>query len=233
MALLRVPVPVRGAGQEPRERRQPGTQALKGDSMYKIIGMPRTRAMRVMWVLEELGEPYEIEPAAPQSPQILTYNPSGKVPVLLDGDAVLTDSVAICTYLADKHGKLTFPAGTLDRARQDSFTQFCVDELEGALWTAAKNSFANPEDVRVPEVKKACAFDFARGLKTLEARLGDGPYVMGETFTIADIIIGHCGGWAVAAKFDLPKDGPLAAYFKRLRERPAFQAMMAKVQALS
>ena len=205
--------------------------------MYTIVGTPRTRAMRVMWLLEELGEAYEINPAQPRSGEMCRYNPSGKIPALVvrqDGaETVLVDSVAICTWLADSHGQFTFPAGTLDRARQDSFTQFGVDELEGALWTAAKNTFALPEDIRVPEVKRACAFEFANGLKTLETRLGDGPFVMGETFTIADIIIGHCSGWAVVAKFDLPKEGPLYDYFKRLRERPAFKAMMQKVTEVS
>ena len=106
--------------------------------MYEIIGFPRTRAMRVIWLLEELGEPYEIDPAMPQSDKVRSVNPSGKVPVLMEDDEPITDSVAICTYLADKHGRFTFPAGTLKRARQDSFTQFGVDVLEGALWTAAK-----------------------------------------------------------------------------------------------
>jgi glutathione S-transferase len=197
--------------------------------MYKVIGFPRTRAMRVMWLLEELGEPYELDPAMPQSDAVRAVNPSGKVPVLMDGGQPITDSVAICTYLADKHGKFTFPAGTLERARQDSLTQFGVDVLEGALWTAAKNTFINPEDKRAPDVKDVCRYEFARGLETLGAQIGDGPYVMGETFTIADIIIGHCAGWAVAAKFDLPGQGPVHDYFKRLRERPAFRAMMAKV----
>jgi len=198
--------------------------------MYKIIGFPRTRAMRVMWLLEELGEAYEIDPALPQSETARALNPSGKVPILMDGDAAITDSVAICTYLADKHGKCTFPAGTLERARQDSFTQFGVDVLEGALWTASKNSFINPEDKRVPAIKEVCRYEFSRGLETLEKRLGNGPFVMGETFTIADIIIGHCSGWAVAAKFDLPGEGPVYEYFKRLRGRPAFKAMMAQVK---
>ncbi|ASP35131.1 glutathione S-transferase family protein [Labrenzia sp. VG12] len=197
--------------------------------MYKIIGFPRTRAMRVMWLLEELGEAYDIDPALPQSDAARAVNPSGKVPILMEGDTAITESVAICTYLADKHGRFTFPAGTLDRAKQDSFTQFGVDVLEGALWTAAKNTFINPEDKRAPAVKDVCRYEFARGLETLEARLGDGPYVMGETFTIADIIIGHCSGWAVAAKFDLPKEGPVYDYFKGLRNRPAFKAMMARV----
>lgn len=199
--------------------------------MYQVIGFPRTRAMRVIWLLEELGEDYEIDPVRPQSAAIRAVNPSGKVPALQVGDVVVSDSVAICTYLADKHGKYTFPAGTLERARQDSFTQFGVDVLEGCLWTAAKNTFVYPEDLRAPDVKKGCRYEFQQGLKTLETRLGDGLYVMGETFTIADIIIGHCSGWAVAAKFDLPKEGSVHDYFKRLRTRPGFKAMKAKVDA--
>ncbi|GGB39972.1 glutathione S-transferase [Roseibium aquae] len=199
--------------------------------MYKIIGFPRSRAMRVMWLLEELEQPYEIDPAKPHSEAITAVNPSGKVPALVDGGAVLTESVAICTYLADKHGQFTFPAGTLERARQDAFTQFAVDVLEGALWTAAKNSFVHPETLRVPEIKRLCKAEFSAGLEHLGRMLGQGPYVMGETFTLPDIILGHCGGWAVTAKFDLPKDGPVYDYFKRLRARPAYRAMMDKVMA--
>jgi glutathione S-transferase len=197
--------------------------------MYKIVGFPRSRAMRVIWLLEELGEPYVLDPAFPQTETVKALNPTGKVPVLIDGDEVLTESIAICAYLADKHGRFTYPAGTVERARQDSFTQFGADVLEGALWTAAKNSFIHPEEMRVPAIKNVCRLEFARGLETLEQRLGDGHYVMGETFTIADILLGSCLGWASNAKFELPDEGPVYVYFKRLKDRPAFLATMAKV----
>ena len=192
--------------------------------MYKLIGFPQTRALRVIWMLEELGEAYELDPAMPQSDRIKEFNPTGKVPVLVDGDTVIPESVAIITYLADKHGKCTFAAGTKERAVQDSFTQFAVDVLEGALWTTAKNSFALPEDLRVPEIKATCRYEFQQGLETLATRLGDGPYVMGETFTVPDIVLGHCSMWAYVAKFDLPGEGKVADYFKALRARPAYHA---------
>ena len=201
--------------------------------MYKVIGHPQSRTLRVMWTLEELGAAYTLDPARPGSDAIREINPSGKIPALIDDGEVLYDSVAICTYLADKHGKLTFAAGTINRARQDSFTQFCVDEMEGALWTTAKNTFIHPEDVRVPTVKEVCRIEFAKALTTLEARLGDGPYVMGQMFTIADIFIGHSFGWAQVAKFDIPESGPLADYLTRLRERSGFQAAMAKLKEVS
>ncbi|ADZ68540.1 glutathione S-transferase family protein [Polymorphum gilvum] len=197
--------------------------------MYTVIGTPRSRANRVIWILEELGEPYDLVPALPQSEEIRALNPAGKVPALLVDGAVLTDSVAIVQFLADRHGRFTFPAGTIERARQDSFTQFCVDEIEGALWTAAKNSLFHPEEIRVPAIKDVCRMEFDTALKTLEARLGEGPYVMGAEFTVPDLLFGQCAGWAAAAKFDLPKEGALHAYFKRLRERPAYRALMQKV----
>ena len=86
--------------------------------MYKVIGTPQTRAFRVIWMLEELELPYELVPAPPRSEGVVAFNPSGKVPVLIDNGTPITDSTAIIQYLADKHGQLTHPAGTLERARQ-------------------------------------------------------------------------------------------------------------------
>jgi glutathione S-transferase len=81
------------------------------------------------------------------------------VPVLVAEGVPITDSVAIMTFLADRHGKLTFPAGTLDRARQDSLTQFIIDEFDALLWTAAKHSFILPEEHRVPEIKESLKWE--------------------------------------------------------------------------
>lgn len=191
--------------------------------MYTLIGSPKTRAFRVLWMLEELEQPYTLLPAAPHSDDILKHNPAGKVPALLVDSEPLLDSVAICQYLADHHGRHTHAAGTIERARQDSFTQFCVDEIEGALWTAARHSFIYPEERRVPAIKEACAYEFQRALQTLEKRLGNHPYVTGEMFTVADLIIGHCSIWAQAAKFSLPKEGAVKQYLGRVLARPGFQ----------
>ncbi|MCY1706714.1 glutathione S-transferase family protein [Pannonibacter sp. SL95] len=195
--------------------------------MYKVIGSPRSRSARIYWMLEELGQPYEIVPAKPHSPEVVALNPGGKIPILIDGDSVLTDSVAIVQYLADKHGACTFAAGTVNRAIQDSFTQFCVDEVEGALWTAAKQGILY--DNCAPQIVEVCHKEFSKAMETLAQRLGDKPYVMGDTFTVPDLILGHCGGWAAMSKFPMPKDGLLYDYFKRLRERPAYLAMGKRV----
>ena len=118
--------------------------------MYRVIGPTRTRTLRVLWALEELDQPYDHVGAMPHAEEVVAFNPAGKVPVLVVGGVPITDSLAIMTYLADKHGRLTFPAGTLERARQDSLTQFINDEFDQILWTAARHSFILPEDRRVP-----------------------------------------------------------------------------------
>jgi len=190
--------------------------------MYTVIGAVASRALRVIWMLEELEQPYELIQAAPRSPEITGHNPTGKVPALLVDGATLLDSVAITQFLADRHDALTYPAGSLERAKQDSLTQFCVDEVEGALWTAAKNTFVHPKEHQTPDVKETCRFEFNLAMERLEHRLGDGPFVMGEKMTVPDILLGHCSGWARAAKFEVP-DGPVGEYFRRLVNRPAFK----------
>ena len=193
--------------------------------MYKVIGSPKTRAIRVIWMLEELGQPYEIDPVAPRDAALTVINPSLKVPVLKDGEDYVIDSTAICQYLADKHGKFTNKAGSIARAHQDSFTQFAMDDVEGPLWVAAKHSFALPEQYRVPDVMRACQFDFDRAMKAFGERLGSRAYVMGEDFTVPDLLLGHCGGWAAMNKWDIPA-GNVASYMARVRARPAFARAM-------
>ena len=109
--------------------------------MYTVIGSPKTRAIRVIWMLEELGVPYSLDPVPPRDAKLAAINPSGKVPILKDGGDYVIDSVAILQYLADKHGKITNTAGTIARAHQDSWTHFAADDVEYGLWTAAKHKF--------------------------------------------------------------------------------------------
>lgn len=193
--------------------------------MYTVVGAPMTRSFRVLWALEELGQPYELIPALPQSPEILKVTDSGKVPALIEGDAVLTDSTAIITYLADKHGSLTAPAGTLARAQQDAMTQRFLDELDAVLWTAARHSFALPKDQRVADVKPSLMWEFNRNLNRI-APLIKGPFVMGENFTLADIVLTHCLSWAFGAKFPVDNQAMLD-YGKAMRGRAAHQRVAA------
>ena len=189
--------------------------------MYKVIGNTNTRTLRVLWAMKEIGLKYEHVQVNAQSVDAKKFNISGKVPTLDANGVNIADSTAIVTYLADKYNQLTFPAGTIERAQQDSFTQFILDELDSILWTAARHSFVLPKEMRVSELKDTLRWEFARSLKVLEYRMGTGPNVMGEKFTIPDIILTHIGGWARVANFDIP-DGKLRDYFRQQIKRPAY-----------
>ena len=194
--------------------------------MYTVIGKANSRATRVLWMLEELGQPYEHIPAAPRSEGVVSFNPAGKVPVLIEDGTPITDSTAIIQYLADKHGALTFKAGTLDRARQDSLTQFLLDEFDAALWMAARHSFVLPQELRQSAIKSSLIWEFTNSQKTLVHRMGDGSFLMGQSMTVPDIILTHCGIWAKVAKFPI-QEPRLASYLERMTARPALKRVLA------
>ena len=194
---------------------------------YEVIGGVKSRTLRVLWMLEEIGQPYTHVPALPQSDEVTRFSPAGKIPLLVADGVPISDSVAIMTYLGDRHGALTYPAGTIDRARQDSLTQFIIDEFDQLLWMAAKHSFVLPEEQRRPEVKDSLKWEFERSQKALIPRMAeDAEFLMGDKMTIPDILLAHCGGWAVGAKFPIVE--PLFRdYVSRMRDRPAFARALA------
>ncbi|MRH19821.1 glutathione S-transferase family protein [Rhodovulum strictum] len=194
--------------------------------MYRVIGSGNSRARRVLWMLEEMGLPYEHVPAPPRSEDVIALNPAGKVPVLIADNVPITDSTAILSFLADRHGQLTYPAGSIDRARQDSLTQFLLDEFDSALWMAARHSFVLPEALRQSAIKDSLKWEFGRSQKVLMQRMGQGPFLMGEVMTVPDIILTHCGDWASAACFPITEPG-LEDYLARMRTRPAYQRAQA------
>ncbi len=185
-----------------------------------VVGTKASRAMRVLWALEELGLPYEHVPSRPRDERTLAANPAGRIPALIADGETLTDSVAIMAFLADAHGRLTHPAGTPARARQDAATNAVLEMMDAPLWAYAQNAFVLPEADRVPEAKPAARAAFGRGAAAV-AGLLDGPWLAGETFTVADILLAHCAGWSRIAKMD-PLPDALADHMARARARPAF-----------
>ena len=101
-----------------------------------------------------------------------------------------------------------------------------LDEFDAILWTAARHSFVLPEEHRVPAIKESLQWEFARSQGALVARMAeDGPFLMGETMTIADILLAHCGGWAINAKFPITEPR-LKDHIAMMRDRPAFHRAM-------
>jgi len=185
-----------------------------------VIGPRWTRTSRVLWCLEELGLDYEHEDHPPHSPPVKALNTLNQVPILKDGDAVLTDSVAILNYLADRAGALTYPSGSVARAIMDARIMFLVAELEVPLWMTNRHSYVLPEDMRKPEIFPVLETDFGLAEKKFTRLLGDADYFGGENFTIADIVATAILEWGDGA-VGLTRDSA-KTYLERMQARPAF-----------
>lgn len=195
--------------------------------MLTVYGCANTRSTRVVWTLEEAGAEYEyvqidLPAGAGWQPDYLALNVGGKVPTLVDGEFILTESAAICTYIGDRFpdAGLVPPVGTRDRASYDQWCYFTLSELEQPLWTIAKHRFALPERRRIPAVLDTARWEFAVATKVLATGLGREAFIVGERFTVADILIGHTLAWARAYELPLEHDN-LQAYAARLWDRPA------------
>ncbi len=196
--------------------------------MLTVYGCANTRSTRVVWALEEASAEYQYVPinlraGAEGHAEYLTLNMSGKVPTLVDKDFVLTESAAICTYVADcfPQAHLVPPVGSQERASYNQWCYFAMSELEQPLWTMAKHRFALPKPQRVSAIMDTARWEFSIATSILAAGLADRPYILGEQFSAADILIGHTLAWARAWELPLGHDN-LQAYAARLSERPAW-----------
>ena len=192
---------------------------------YVIHGRVRSRAMRALWMLEEVEADYRIVPAAPRDEALKAVSPLGKVPALETPEGPVFDSTAILHFLGDRHGRATHPAGSHARARQDEVTFAALEMLDAPLWEIAKNRFVLPEAMRVPEAVEPLRAQVSHFSEAV-AGLVEGPFACGETFTLADIVLAHCTGWAMGLKIRV--DDRLADHARRMRDRPAFERAQAR-----
>jgi len=189
--------------------------------MYQAVGARGSRISRVLWMLEELGVPYEFVEVGRRSAEAYALNPSGKVPILIDGELKITDSAAICVYLADKHADVGMGAapGLAGRAEMDSWMHFAQSEFEAPLWNKLRHRFLLPVELRV-DVGPAVAHDFANEVKALDGRLGDGTFALGNRFSAVDVLLGDIGAWARGGRFPIDSER-VNAYLDRVLSRPA------------
>ncbi|MCK0168747.1 glutathione S-transferase family protein [Jannaschia sp. S6380] len=179
--------------------------------------------MRPLWLLEELGVPYDYVSVMPRSPEASALSPLAKVPILEAEGGVILDSVAQMAYLSDRHAAFTHAPGTLDRARQDAFANAVLEMLDAPLWAIAQHSFGLPEDRRVEAAKPTFKWQVSENSGAL-ARLMDGAFAVGDAPTVVDILLAHCAGWARGLKLDLAP--AILDHLRRMRDRPAFARAM-------
>src|SRR6185503_1477104 len=177
----------RRRGARPRDRRAPrvvvspaglsygGPTPQRGGSMIKVYGIPRSRAARVLWMLEELQVPYELVPVSfigdCRKPEYLKINPNGHIPALQDGDLTLFESLAINLYLARKYDKGLWPKTVEGEAKAYQWSIWAMTELEEPLLAVLMNRAFLPENQR--DAKKAAdgAERFKTPLNVLEGQL--------------------------------------------------------------
>jgi glutathione S-transferase len=192
-----------------------------------------SRSSIVLWMLEELGQPYDIKllrlsEGDNMKPDYLAINPMGKVPALKHGDTVITEGAAICTYLADEFpdAKLNIPIGTPRRGVYLKWLFFGPSCIEPAVIDRAAPR-------KEPARRGMLGYgDFDTVMNVVAKAVASGPWLMGEQFTAADVIVGANLRFGMMFKM-IPERKEFSDYAARIAARPAAQRAEAKDKELA
>lgn len=204
--------------------------------MIIVYGTPPTRAMRVIWMLEEMEVPYEVRPIEfgkrLENAEFLAASPTGAFPGIRDGDVRMMESCAILEYLGAKYGPtpLAPTFGDPAYAAYLSFLHFGEASLSGPLNIALATRFLAPDDQK-QNWGGAFAVDlFVRKSAALADQLKKHRYIAGGRFTAADISCGYAAGFGRFLGVEDHLDPAVCDYYQRLTERAAFQRAMRHAQ---
>jgi glutathione S-transferase len=195
------------------------------EAAMRLYEFAPTRSIRVRWTLQELGVEFEavsvdLTRGEHRSPEFLKLNPAGKLPVLVDGERVLTESVAIVLYLAEKHPeKGLLPTDPWERAQLHRWLFFTVTELEQPLWRITRHTQIYPEAERLPGDIAIARREFREMAAVLEAHLRGRRFVVGERVSVGDFVLAYTLDWGSIV--GLLDDSPvLRDYMERMYQRP-------------
>lgn len=184
--------------------------------MLTLFHAPWSRSSRLVWLLEEIGADYEIrycdiprmDGTGARDP--LNPHPDGKVPALLHGDVLVTESAAIAQYLTDlfPEAGLGAPVGSPERGAYLTWLAWTVGEMEPAYWSRISGAMEG-------DVKAQTRYDAV--IARLFGALARGPYLMGQRFTAVDVMVGSALAWG--REFS-PASAALDAYLARIMDRP-------------
>jgi glutathione S-transferase len=197
--------------------------------MLRIYGSARSRGVRTLWMVGELGLQYEHLDYLPRSPatrtpEYLALNPNGRVPTIDDDGFVLSESMAINLYLAKRHGKL-YPTDPQHEALAWQWSFWETDRLDRQLTTYANNAFVLPEAQRNADAAKGAWEEIAAALDVLEIALGRSRWLAGDEFSIADLNV--AAAMVRALVFDLGKWPKVHAWLHASWDRPAAKRALA------
>jgi glutathione S-transferase len=197
--------------------------------MIKLYHSAQSRSTRPRWLLEEIGEPYELvrldmSKKEHKTPQYLKIHPHGAVPALIDGDLAMIESAAICAHLADKFpaAKLAPAVGTPERGRYYQWMFYSMATLEPPVLQVFLNTVMLPEAQRSATVAEEGRKSFGAVAEVIANGLAGKPYLLGQQFSAADVMIGSTLAWSNFMGL-LNGQPELTEYVQRLTARPAYQ----------
>lgn len=206
--------------------------------MLKVWGRVNSvNVKKVLWMLDELGLPYEradagMEHGVVDTPAYRAMNPNGRVPTIEDGGFVLWESNSILRYLAMKHGSALYPADPQARASADRWMDWQLSTLSGAERGLFWGLVRTPPDKRDMASIMAAAKAAGACWAMVDAHVAThgGPYLDGAAMTIADIVLGcYARRWfgAEVRVEGMPHFPALAAWYAKVSERPGFRRWVA------
>ena len=197
----------------------------------RIYGVTRTRAFRALWIAEELQLAYEHVPveigeAGARGPEFLALNPNGRLPIIVDGEFVLPESLAITLYLAKKYALGTlYPAALEDEARLWQWSFWAVAEVDRGVNIWSLHAIRLPPDERDAALRNEALEVRAAPFKVLDTAVSPNPYLLGPDFTVADLNVAAVINRTV--DMDLSPWPHLKDWLMRCLERPAARKALA------
>jgi len=196
--------------------------------MIELYHCPDARSFRVLWALEELGLPYELHllpfPPRVRAPEYLAVNPLGTIPALIDGPTFMTESAAIVQYLATRYGPDELAVGLDEPAYGAWLNWLHFGEATLTFPQTLVLRYRTLEPGRAEQVADDYARWFLSRLKHVDRALAEAEWLCAGRFTAADISVGYALLLANHLKLLEGASPAIAAYWARLKERPAFQA---------
>ena len=157
----------------------------------QLFGTSRSRALRALWGIEEVGIDFEHVPTTfgpdSKTPEYLAVNPNGRIPALIDGELRLFESMAINLYLCKTYGGALYPAAAHDEARAWQWSVWAMSEIEPLQMQVVSQRFFTPEDQRNPAVIDKAVNGLQRPLQVIDAALAGKEWLIGTQFSVADL----------------------------------------------
>ncbi len=202
----------------------------------RVYGIGASRASRPLWMLEELGVPYELvrqdyKDKSTREPAYLAINPNGRIPAIVDGDVVVWESMATTLYLARRFGGDLAPKDLAEEADALRWSFWVMSECEKDALVVLFQRVVRPPDKRDESLAAAAESRLAVPLRVLDAHLSARPFLAGARFTVADLNVASVLAWIRLSRRLIGEFPVMAAWLDRCLERPAQQRVRAMARA--